>query len=219
MKPLRKRPTILALAAAAALTGGVMGASASSGSSDADVTVWVPRSGDVAGVETRGFVLDFSVRFKGDLPATGASLELTGPAAHANTAPLPGTFGVGANKDHFPGLVVLLSSTKIGAGAGQNLANEFNITGVTNRKSNDETEIWATWIVGAKGAFAFQRSDEHPQPSENSRLFVAVVDGTAPDVVDDANGDGRRDEKDLQSMGFDVLGGGDSVDFKISRLP
>lgn len=213
-----KRPVIIALAGASMLAGGVM-ASASGSGDDADIRVWVPRSGDVAGVETRGFLLDFAVRFKGDLASTGASLELTGPAAHNNTAPLPGSFGVGANADHFPGLVVLLSSTKIGAGPGQNLANEFNITGVTDREGNKETEIWATWIIGAKGAFAFQRSAEHPEPYENSRLFATVVKGTAPDVVTDENGDGRLDEKDLEAMGFDVIGNNRSVDFKISRLP
>jgi hypothetical protein len=219
MRTFFKRPAVLAVAATVALAGGVMGASAASGSDDADIRVWVPRGGDVAGVETRGFVLDFAVRFTGDLASTGASLELTGPAAHNTTAPLPGSFGLGANQDHFPGLVVLLSSTKIGAGAGQNLANEFNINGVTNRKGNRETEIWATWIVGAKGAFAFQQSDEHPHATENSKLFVSVVKGAAPDVVDDLDNDGRRDEKDLQAMGYDVIGGGETVDFKINRLP
>lgn len=219
MPRIPSRRTVLALAATAALGGGgVVAAMAAGPSDDADIKVWVPRSGDVAGVETRGFVLDFSVRFKGDLASTGASLELTGPAAHNNTAPLPGSFGVGANKDHFPGLVVLLSSTKIGVGAGQNLANEFNINGVTNRKGNRETEIWATWIIGAKGAFAFTRSDEHPAAYENSKLFVTVVKGTAPDVVTDENGDGRLDQQDLQAMGYDVIGNNRSVDFKISRL-
>jgi len=35
-----------------------------------------------------------------------------------------------------------------GAGSGQNLANLFNLTGVTDMSDN-ETELWDTWIVGA----------------------------------------------------------------------
>jgi hypothetical protein len=77
-------------------------------------------------------------------------LQLTGPGAHDNADPFPGTFSPGADDD-FPRLVVLLSTTPDeGAlhGPGQNLANLFNITGVNNvtRKS---TEVWDTWIVAA----------------------------------------------------------------------
>ena len=45
-----------------------------------------------------------------------------------------------------PGLIVLLSTTTVGAKNAQNLANLFNLTGFTNQKTN---EIWDTWIVGA----------------------------------------------------------------------
>lgn len=220
VKPL-KRPVLLGLASLALVgAGGAVVASAESGpGSDGDVTVWVPRSGDVAGVETRGFVVDLSVRINGNLAQTGSSLELTGPGAHQNTAPLPGTFGVGANADHFPGLVVTLSSTKIGAGAGQNLANEFNITGITDRPSSDETEVWATWIIGAKGAFAALRDAAHPEATERSTLFVTAVRGTAPNVVTDQNGDGRLDEKDLELMGYDVIASPKKVSFQINRQP
>ncbi|HJZ61711.1 MAG TPA: hypothetical protein VKD47_06110 [Miltoncostaeaceae bacterium] len=225
MFPMRvnlfKRPVLLGLASLALVgAGGAVVATADSGpGSDGDVTVWVPRSGDVAGVETRGFVVDLSVRINGNLAQTGSSLELTGPGAHQNIAPLPGNVGTGANADHFPGLVVLLSSTKIGAGAGQNLANEFNITGITDRPSANETEVWATWIIGAKGAFASLRDAAHPQPTEHSNLFVTAVKGTAPDVVTDANGDGRLDEKDLQQMGYDVIASPRKVSFEINRQP
>src|ERR671932_2128608 len=186
---------ILSLAVAGSVVG-TLAAQADGGSgAHADVTVWVPRSGDVAGLASRGFVVDLSARFKGDLAATLASLELTGPGAHQNTAPLGGSFGVGA-ADHFPGLVVLLSSSKVGAGAGQNLANEFNITGVTDRPSTDETEIWATWIIGAQNAFGSVGEQTR------SRLFVAVVAGTAPGVVRDLDGNGVFDEQDLTGMGY-----------------
>ncbi|MBT9614410.1 MAG: hypothetical protein IV108_14195, partial [Burkholderiales bacterium] len=112
----------------------------------AKLTIFAPGSGDVAGVSSRGFLVDLAVDFEGDLTSTGASSELTGPGPLQNAGPFPGTFSTGANKDHFPGLVVLLSSTTIGAGAGQNVSNLFNIVSVTNRTPTN-TEIWATWIV------------------------------------------------------------------------
>lgn len=95
--------------------------------------VFAPAEDDVAGVQSRGFLVDFAAEFPGDLAATGASLELTGTGPLANAGPFPGTFSLGADADHFPGLVVLLSSTRIGAGAGQNVANLFNIIAITNR--------------------------------------------------------------------------------------
>ena len=79
----------------------------------AKLTIFAPESGYVAGVSSRGFLVDLSVEFEGDLASTGVSLEHTGPGPFQNAGPFPGTFSVGANKDHFPGLVVLLSSTTI----------------------------------------------------------------------------------------------------------
>ena len=117
--------------------------------------------------------------FPGDLAVTGASLELTGPGTHLNAAPFPGTFSAGANADHFPGLVVLLSSTRIGAAPGLNLANLFNIVSVTNRTRH------STRIVGAKNAFGVEGA------MTPSKLLVTVVEGTAPNAVQDLNGDGR----------------------------
>src|SRR5205823_9410102 len=73
-------------------------------------------------------MVDLKAELNSNLASTGASPELTGPGAHGNAAPFPGSFGIGANVDHFPGLVVLLSSTRGGAGAGQNVANDFTIT-------------------------------------------------------------------------------------------
>lgn len=185
------------------------GARADSGS--VNVQVFAPRSGDVAGVGSRGFLVDLVARFDGDLASTGASPELTGPGPLQNAGPFPGTFGPGADRDHFPGLVVLLSSSRVGAGPGQNLANLFDIIGVTNR-SEHGTEIWATWIIGAPNNFGTVGL------LTPSRLFVTVVSGTAPDVVSDADGNGVIDEKDLDLMGFRVLGGGHSVDFTVNGL-
>lgn len=178
----------------------------------AKLSIFAPGEGDVAGVSSRGFLVDLAVDFETDLAATGASTELTGPLAHLNTAPFPGTFGPGANKDHFPGLVVLLSSTTIGAGAGQNVSNLFNIISVTNRTPTN-TEIWGTWIVGAKNAFGIEGQ------LTPSRLFVTVVDGVAPDVVLDMNADGKFDAKDLKLMGYTVISKSRHVDFTVNGMP
>ena len=101
---------ILLITAIAAVT-------VSADSKDAKIKILAPRNGDVAGVGSRGFIVDLAIRFEGDLAATGAALELTGPGAHANIAPFPGDFGAGADPS-LPGLVVLLSSSKVGAGSG-----------------------------------------------------------------------------------------------------
>jgi len=182
-----------------------------SGAAEASVglDVFAPASGDLAGVGSRGFLVDLVARYDRSLAATGASPELTGPGVHANAAPLPGSFGNGANLDHFPGLVVMLSSTKVGAGPGQNVANDFNITTITDRRS-DRTEIWATWIVGAPNAFATVGQNTP------SRLFVAVVNGTAPDVLLDMDQNGVIDEKDLELMGVQIISNIVKRDFTIN---
>jgi hypothetical protein len=178
----------------------------------AKLTIFAPGEDDVAGISSRGFLVDLAVNFEGNLASTGASSELTGPGALQNAGPFPGTFGPGANIDHFPGLVVLLSSTTIGAGAGQNVSNLFNIISVTNRTPT-QTEIWGTWIVGAKNSFGVEGQ------MTPSRLFVTVVDGTAPNVVTDMNGDGKYDAKDLALMGYKVISKSRHVDFVVNGLP
>ena len=177
----------------------------------ATITVFAPADGDVSGQGSAGTLVDLAVEFQGDLASTGASLEFTGGGVHANADPFPGTFSLGADKDHFPGLVVLFSSTRPGAGPGQNLANLFNIVTVTNRTPTS-TEIWATWIVGAKNLFG-REGEMTP-----STMFVGVVEGTAPDVVQDMNGDGVFDNRDLRLMGYKPLAKGVSVDFVINGL-
>jgi hypothetical protein len=197
------------------LYAGVLALAATVATADDDrsakLTIFAPEAGYVAGVESRGFLVDLAVEFEGDLAATGASLELTGPGTHLNAAPFPGTFSLGANRDHFPGLVVLLSSTRVGAGAGQNVSNLFNIIAVTNRTPTS-TEIWATWIIGAKNAFGIEGQ------LTPATLFVAVVEGTAPDVVEDRNGDGKIDAKDLRLMGYNVISKTRKVDFVVNGL-
>ena len=123
------------------------------------------------------------------------SRALTGPTTHQNQAPFPGTFSAGVD-EKVPGLIVLLSTTTVGAKNAQNLAGLFNLTGLTNQKTN---EIWDTWIVGA------------PSFGKNVRsvLRVAIAadknkDGIyndAPTVVPDSNHDGRITSVDLEAYG------------------
>ena len=177
----------------------------------ARITVFAPGKGVVAGVGSRAFLVDISVQFDGNLASTGVTPELTGPGPLANAGPFPGSFSVGANLDHFPGLVVLLSSTTLGAGPGQNVANLFNINAVTNQDASG-TEIWSTWIIGAPGAFG--RVGERTP----SRLFLAVVEGTAPDVVIYMDSNGSLDKKDLVLMGYKLISNTPKVDFVVNGL-
>ena len=185
--------SLIALAAVVAAT-----ATAADGKKNAksavQVEVFSPRKGDVAGKQSKGFFVDLALRYP-SLAASGADFQLTGPAAHQNQAPFPGTFAAGVD-EKVPGLIVLLSTATIGAKNAQNLANLFNLTGFTNQKTN---EIWDTWLVGA------------PSFGKNVRsvLRVAVAadknkDGIyndAPAVVPDSNHDGRINAIDLEAYG------------------
>ena len=196
---MNKRTLVTALflvALAAVLTATATAASSGKGSRKAvsavQVEVVSPRQGDVAGKQSKGFFVDLALRYP-SLAASGADFQLTGPTTHQNQAPFPGTFAAGVD-EKVPGLIVLLSTTTVGAKNAQNLANLFNLTGFTNQKTN---EIWDTWIVGA------------PLFGKNVRsvLRVAVAadrnkDGIyndAPAVVPDANHDGRINATDLKA--------------------
>ena len=96
------------------------------------VQVFAPRPGDAAGEASKGFVIDLAAQYP-SLASSGADLQLTGPAAHQNQGPFPGAFSPGAD-DRLPGLIVLLSTGTVGARNAQNLANFFNLTGITDRK-------------------------------------------------------------------------------------
>jgi hypothetical protein len=146
-----------------------------------------------------------------------SGLQLTGPGVHNNVPPFPGAFSTG-HDDRLPGLVVLTSTTNNTlpgfSGPGTNLANLFNLTGITNR-DDKETELWDTWIVGA--AIAGQNVD--------TTLTVAVVDdlnqdgvfNDAPNVVPDLNNDGRVDAQDLDLLG--VASKIVTVPFRINGAP
>jgi len=158
------------------------------------VEVFAPRTGDVAGKQSKGFLVDLALQYP-SLAASGADFQLTGPTAHQNQAPFPGAFAAGVD-EKVPGLIVLLSASTVGARNAQNLANLFNLTGFTNQTTN---EIWDTWIVGA------------PSFGKNvhSVLRVAIAadknkDGIyndAPAVVPDSNHDGRINAIDLEAYG------------------
>jgi len=201
--------TALGLVAAGMVFAPSTAAAEDGGGLSVNLEVFTPKNGNLSGVGSRAFMVDLKAEFNVGLAATGASPELTGPGAHGNTAPFPGSFGIGANVDHFPGLVVLLSSSRAGAGAGQNVANDFTITTITDRRS-DRTEVWSTWIVGAPNLFGTVGQNTP------SRLFVAAVSGTAPDVVFDMDQNGVFDETDLELMGVDVISNVVKRDFRIN---
>lgn len=183
------------------------------------VEVFAPGAHDNAGAAGAGWFVDMEIDFhSATLAQAGFSgLQLTGPAAHNNVAPFPGTFSTGQD-DRLPGLVVLTSTTNSVrpgfSGPGTNLANLFNLTGITNRNPR-ETELWDTWIVGAD--IAGQNVD--------STLTVAVVDdlnhdgiyNDAPNVVPDANHDGHVDAGDLARIG--VASNIVTVPFHINGAP
>jgi hypothetical protein len=183
------------------------------------IEVFAPERGANAGANGFGWFVDMEVDFLGqNLQQAGFSgLQLTGPAVHNNVPPFPGLFSTG-HDDRLPGLVVLVSTTNNTlpgfSGPGTNLANLFNLTGITNR-DDKETELWDTWIVGA--AIAGQ--------NVNATLTVAVIDdlnhdsvfNDAPNVVTDLNDDGRIDAHDLDVLG--VASNIVTVPFRINGAP
>ena len=183
------------------------------------IEVFAPERGANAGANGFGWFVDMEVDFLGmNLQQAGFSgFQLTGPAVHNNVPPFPGLFSTGRD-DRLPGLVVLTSTTNNTlpgfSGPGTNLANLFNLTGITNRDSK-ETELWDTWIVGAPIA----------GQNVNTTLTVAVIgdlnhDGIfndAPNVVPDLNNDGRINANDLKLLG--VASNIVTVPFRINGDP
>ena len=128
------------LIAATLVTATVVGgatsiAGASRSNREAEIKVWVPREGDVAGIGNKAFFVDMSIRYKhSDLLGAGfTSPQLTGPGAHQNLPPFPKPATIG-HDESIPNLVVLLDGTIVGAKQGQNVAGLFELTGVTNRR-------------------------------------------------------------------------------------
>ncbi|GAC1438414.1 MAG: hypothetical protein NVSMB65_12720 [Chloroflexota bacterium] len=124
-------------------------------------TIFSPGTGDSAGVAGKGFVVDVAL----DAATAHDNAALLGqPRFLAPTSPL---FTPGHNPA-IPGLIVTLST----ATKPLNLANLFQEVGVASVKGGAK-ELWATWFVG-KPLFGV---------NVDSTLTVAVVKGTAPDVV------------------------------------
>jgi hypothetical protein len=189
----------LLIAAAGVTAGAVNAAPHAEKDKPVKIEMFAPANGDRVGIGGKGYFVDLALQFEAPLQATGfTGFQLTGPAGHNNVPPFAGTFSAGKD-DRLPGLVVLFSTTTVGAGPGQNLANLFNLTGVTNLDGED-VELWDTWIVGAPN---FGVNTE-------STVYVAVVDDLdgngiyddAPNVVPDSNSDGKVDAKDLKALGL-----------------
>ena len=169
------------------------------------VDVLTPERGHRVGIDGKGWFVDLEIEFDTTLADTGFTanadgspdFQLTGPGPHNDVPPMPGTFSPGPD-DRLPGLIVLLTTTTVGAGPCMNLANLFNLTGVTDLQE-DKTEIWATWIIGASNFGV----------ATPSRLFVAIADdlngdgiyNDAPFSVPDVNGDGICTARDLRAFG------------------
>lgn len=210
---------LLAVAGAVPATGAAVSAASQRSGPPVRVEVFAPEEDHNVGIDGRGWFVDLELTFpRRTLPEAGFSgLQLTGPGVHNNAAPFPGTFSPGTD-DRLPGLVVLVSTTVANrpgfSGPGTNLANLFNLTGVTDR-NEDEVELWDTWLVGA----------DITGRDVDAILTVAVVDDLdgdgilddAPSVVDDRNGDGRVDHKDLRAIG--VASNIVTVPFRISGAP
>lgn len=222
---IKQRSLVGASLALLATVGTVTGASAADQQSSArtnhsfghpvQVEILSPERGDDVGTAGSGWLVNLSVRYPGQgdsaLAAAGFTTpQLTGPAGHASIAPFPGTFSPG-NDDRLPGLVVLASSTTGFSGPGTNLANLFNLTGVGDRSARS-SEILDSWIVGAP-LFGLDA---------RSTLTVAVVDDLdgngvyddAPDVVPDANKNGRIDVGDVKKL--DLASDVETVTFHIN---
>lgn len=224
MKTTTQALTALGVATALAATYATIsltGASAETGDrahrpKQVEVEVLAPEHGDNAGIGGAGWFVDLEVDFEAStLAQTGfTGLQLTGPAGHTSVPPFPGTFSTGRD-DRMPGLVVLTSTTNNSlpgfSGPGTNLANLFNLTGVTDRDEHG-TELWDTWIVGAPIAGTNVRST----------LTVAVIKDLnhngiyddAPNAITDQNGDGRVNRRDLRKIG--VASNIETVDFRIN---
>jgi hypothetical protein len=204
----RRRALAMALTAAAASAsiaygagGGPLYANASGGSpaesggggGSANIHLFTPTSGDRAGLESKGFFIDLKADM--NLPLARSGFGGQGPAT-----------GVGQDK-RFPGLIVMLSTTK--AGAGKNLAGLFDIVGVTDSQP-DKTQLWATWQAG-KPNFGTGASTVYVAMASDTNHDGVLND--APNEVADSDHDGDVDEKDLQAIGATSI---KAVDFTIN---
>lgn len=193
-------------AAVLGLTGVVPAVSSTYAHGHRPVTVEIttPSRHDDAGIAGAAWLVDLKLDYRGKDPLKSAGFtapQLTGPAAHNNTAPFPGSFSTGPD-ERLPGLVVLTSTTNATlpgfSGPGTNLANLFNLTGVTDR-SGRSAEIGDSWVVGAP--IAGRDVDTVLTVAVVADLNHNGVYDDAPAVVVDANHDGKVDSRDLKALG------------------
>jgi len=164
------------------------------------IEVFAPEADHFAGVNGVGWFVDLALEFEGDLASTGfTGNQLTGPGVHDNAQPMPGVFAPGKD-DRFGGLVVLFTTTTLGARSCQNLANLFNLTGPTNVE-DDETEIWDTWIISQPSFGVHTASTMYV--AEVADLNHDGIHNDAPDVVPDVNHDGKCRAADVRALGLD----------------
>jgi len=175
----------------AGASGGSGAASGEGGS--ANIHLFTPTSGDRAGLESKGFFIDLKADM--NLPLERSGFGGQGPAS-----------GIGQDK-RFPGLIVMLSTTK--AGAGKNLAGLFDVVGVTD-SSADKTQLWATWQAG-KPNFGTGASTVYVAMAADTNHDGVLND--APNEVPDSDHDGDVDQKDLQAIGASSI---EAVDFTIN---
>ncbi|PSJ16297.1 hypothetical protein C7H79_14170 [Nitrosomonas supralitoralis] len=164
----------------------------------AEIKMFAPENGQRVGVGGFGWIVDLKIEFDVPLERTGfTSFQLTGPGAHNNVPPMLGTFSPGRD-DRLPGLIVLVSTATIGAQSCQNLANLFNLTGVTHNEA-ERAELWDTWIVGAPLFGVNTRSTVYAAIAADKDFDQILND--APDVIPDADSNGICDDKDLKAFG------------------
>lgn len=165
----------------------------------AEIKMFAPENGHRVGIGGFGWFIDLEIEFDLPLERTGfTGFQLTGPGAHNNVGPMPGVFSPGKD-DRLPGLIVLVSTTTIGAQSCQNVANLFNLTGVTHREA-ERTELWDTWIVGAPNFGVNTTSTVNVALAADKNLDGVFND--APGVVPDADSNGVCDDKDLKAFGL-----------------
>jgi len=127
----------------------------------AQLEVVSPPPDSIWGSDGRGFLIDLAITSRrGALLAVSSRPVIASSLLHAG------------HNDALPGLVVLLSTTTIGAGSRQNLAGLFQIAAAGQLKDGS-VQIRTAWLA-AEPAFGADVDTE---------LRAYLVDGIAPDVV------------------------------------
>jgi hypothetical protein len=139
------------------------------------VTIFSPGKGDKAGAAGAGYVIDLSL--DAAKPSDNSYLSAANGYKPFFNNPTSTTFHPGHDMGA-PGLVVLLSTTKVIPGTpfqgpDTNLAGLFQINGVALANHGTIAETWNTWQIGKPIAGT----------GVETTLTVFVVSGTAPTVV------------------------------------